>query len=167
MAVKLIRARRVAALAVTVSMFFTLLPTPAAHAATETEIRTKLYELVNQARKARGLRVLKVNSKTQYWARDHAGWMSRQGPPLIYDYHDSDRELNQEVMSGWQFRSENIGWVFPASAPGVAKLLHTSLMASQGHRENILRRRNTHMGFGVKIRDGNVWLTQRFVDNRW
>lgn len=152
-------------------MFFALLPAPAAHAATENEIRNKVYSLVNAKRQALGLRTLTTNRKTTRWAKDHSYWMANYNSLT----HDSQAELWAEVPRDAQFRSENIGYLQDATPLGLFTLtsrqaavsLFQKWMASPGHRANILRRRNTHMGLGIVIRGNKVWATQRFVDRRW
>ena len=126
-------------------------------------MRNRLYELVNNKRAALGLRRLRVNDKTQYWAKDHAGWMGNH-TSLLHDDYD---ELWREVPSGSQYRSENIAYMGPADLPGVIKTIHQALLASPGHRANMLAARATHMGFGVVKKDGRVWVVERFVDRRW
>jgi hypothetical protein len=61
-----------------------------------------------------------------------------------------------QQITGWQRVSENVG-----RGPSVASL-HQALMASEGHRRNILDERMTEVGVGVVIRDGRVWVTQNF-----
>jgi hypothetical protein len=41
-------------------------------------------------------------------------------------------------------------------------LLHAALMASSGHRANILDRNVSQVGVGVTVRNGTVWVTQVF-----
>jgi hypothetical protein len=59
-------------------------------------------------------------------------------------------------ITGWQRVSENVG-----RGPTVAAI-HKALMASDGHRRNILDDRVTQVGVGVVIQDGRVWVTQNF-----
>lgn len=163
MPVKYVGIRRLLTLAVVASLFMTVLPATPASAATEGEMRNRLYELVNNKRAALGLRKLRINDKTQYWAKDHARWMANNESLT----HDSSDEMWAEVPSRSQYRSENIAWMGPADLPGVIKSIHNALLASPGHRANLLASRTTHMGFGVVKKDGRVWVVQRFVDRRW
>jgi hypothetical protein len=59
-------------------------------------------------------------------------------------------------ITGWQRVSENVG-----RGPSVGAI-HKALMASDGHRRNILDDRVTEVGVGVVVRDGRVWVTQNF-----
>lgn len=163
MSVKFVAMRRVAILALVVSMFMTLLPAAPAHAAAEWQIRNRLYELVNNKRASLGLRKLQVNDKTAYWAKDHARWMANNNSMT----HDSDAELWREVPAGSQYRSENISWLLPVTDDGIAKLIHRAFLASPAHKANILASRNTHMGFGVVKKGDKYWVVQRFVDRKW
>jgi uncharacterized protein YkwD len=165
MSLQLNVARRLAAVVIIASLFVALVPA-AASALTANQIRDRLYAKIDRVRDNHDLRHLNRNAKTAYWARDHSAWMGRQsGLPITRLIHDRDTELWAEVPSDAQWRAENIA--FANTGPGVATIIHRTLMASPGHRANILARRATHMGIGVVKRDGFVWVTQRFVDRRW
>jgi uncharacterized protein YkwD len=146
-------------LAVTVAaLLLVLLPVAPAHADERTKeaaIRDRLEELINQARANHGLRRLKVNDRTQRNADDHAEDMARAGTI----FHDAALQI--EVLLGASSWGENVGY---SSADGAAKTLHSMFMHSPGHRENILRPRWTHMGLGVELRGGTVYVVQRFAD---
>lgn len=63
------------------------------------------------------------------------------------------------VPAGWRAIAENVGY------SSTVYRLHTALMASSGHRANILGARFDQIGIGI-VRDssGRVYETQVFVD---
>jgi uncharacterized protein YkwD len=153
--------RRVAVLALVLSLFVTLLPAPSAQALTANEIRNRIYRRINNARENHGLRRLKVNDTVQKWSQDHAGDMARAGDY----YHDSALtvELNKLTRIVWWY-GENVGMT--STGGNAPKRMHRAFMKSPGHRANILERSTTHMGLGVVKRDGMIYVVERFVDLR-
>lgn len=134
--------------------------TPAAPASaidrrTPAEIRNRVEYLINRQRVRHGLRRLRVSDKTQYWARDHARDMARRGAI----YHDSN--LGSEVPGGCGAIAENVG---RTTADDAARSTMSMFMNSTAHRDNILKRRMTHMGIGVAKADGYTYIVQRFID---
>ncbi len=147
-------------IAIVFSLAATLLPaTPAAGVDSRTprEIRNRIEYLINRQRVRHGLRKLRVNEKTQYYATRHARSMRNRG----YIYHDPN--LGREIPSGCYAWAENVA---STSADNAARAAMTMFMNSSSHRSNILSRRMTHMGIGVAKGGGKVWIVQRFVD-RW
>lgn len=168
MAVKAGFVRRLASVALLVSLFVGLVPATAS-AVTAAEIRNQLYEKVNTARRNHGLRTLRTNAKTAEFAKDHAGWLSRSSlckfnvaASLLC--HDDRLEVRSEIPSDWEWWGENLA--SSTTQPGIATKLHRMLMQSPGHRANILKSQATHMGFGVVKSNGRVYVVQRFVDRR-
>lgn len=164
MAVRTVVGRRFLALAVMAALFVGLAPAPAAHALTVTQIRTRLYKKVNATRENHGLRPLRVNTKTQRWAQDHARWLSRNCKldVTVLGCHDDLLEVRTEIPGDWRWWGENLAMA--SSRPRIAGVIHGLLMDSPPHCSNILRRQATHMGFGVVKYDGRVYVVQRFVD---
>lgn len=154
-------ARRMLALALMASLFVGLVPATAS-ALTERQIRNRLYEKVNTARENRGIDKLGRNDKTAYWARDHSKWLANNcTPETILSCHDNGAEIESELPSDWSLWGENLA--MHDAGKGVVSKLHAALMDSPLHKANILERDFSHMGFGVIKRDGEVWVTQRFV----
>jgi uncharacterized protein YkwD len=150
---------RVAVVALlSLTLVLTLVPATPAFAIdsrTAAEIRDRLERKINRTRERRDLRRLKVSDRMQDYAKDHAEDMARQGTI----FHDA--RLAVEVLLGASCWGENVGYT---SASDAADSLHTLFMHSAGHRENILRRRWTHMGIGVEKRNGRVYVVERFAD---
>jgi uncharacterized protein YkwD len=70
----------------------------------------------------------------------------------------------------WSIATENVAWSEPHRIwfPGdpverITRELHAALLASPGHRVNLLDPDVDHIGIGVYVdRDGAVWITQNF-----
>ncbi|MPZ71743.1 MAG: hypothetical protein GEU74_00700 [Nitriliruptorales bacterium] len=130
-------------------------PAAAADSRRAGEIRSHMEYLINRARARRGLRRLRVNSKTQYWARDHALRMKRRRAV----FHDPN--LRNEIPRGCQAWAENVA---RTTASNAARSAMTMFMNSSSHRSNILSRRMTHMGIGVAKGGNYTYIVQRFID---
>jgi uncharacterized protein YkwD len=136
----------------------TLVPAAPAHAIdsrTPHQIKERIEYLINRQRVRHGLPRLRVNAKTQYWAKDHAKRMASRGTI----YHDGN--IQGEVPSGCSAWAENV-----ARTPhdDAARNAMTLFMNSSSHRSNILNRRMSHMGIGVAKRGNYVYIVQRFID---
>lgn len=121
------------------------------------EIRHRLEYLINRQRIRRGLPRLRINAKTFYGARGHAGDMARKRRI----YHDPN--LRNEIPNGCYAWAENVGRTTSSDA---AKAAMTMFMNSTSHRSNILSKRMTHMGIGVAKRGNYTYVVQRFIDRR-
>jgi hypothetical protein len=130
----------------------TVRPAEAASSA-ERETERELSAMINVERAKRDLGALPQRSDLVRVARDHSARMARQGRL----HHNADFSTQ---ITGWVRLSENVG-VGPTAAT-----IHRALMASDGHRRNILDERVTEVGIGVVIRDGRVWVTQNFRQPR-
>lgn len=156
-AVRRVLLRRLA-VALVLALSITLLPATPAQAIDARmyyEIRDRIEYLINRERIKRGLRALRVNDTTQYYARRHAISMSRRGTI----YHDPN--LANEVPGGCTAIAENVAMT---PATDAARNAMTMFMNSSSHRSNILARRMTHMGIGVAKRGNYTYIVQRFID---
>lgn len=153
------RSVRPVIIAMVAALCLTLLPaTPAAAADTRSvgDIRDRVEYLVNRERARHGLRRLRVSSRVQYYATDHARLMARAGTI----FHDVTG-LQGETLRSATAWGENVGMT---TAPDAARHAHRLFMNSSGHRANILKPRWTHMGIGVAKRNGTTYIVQRFAD---
>jgi uncharacterized protein YkwD len=141
-------------LVLTIVMF---VPSPAAavDSRSEAKIRNKIEYLINRKRASHGMRRLRVNAKTQYYAKRHAKRMARHRAV----FHDSN--LRYEIPRGCEAWAENVA---RTSADNAARSAMTMFMNSSSHRANILSRRMTHMGIGVEKRGNYTYIVQRFID---
>lgn len=160
MKVGVVAAKRTLALALMVSLFVGLVPASAA-AMSQEDVRDKLYDKINDARRKHDLRPLHRKSTVQKWAQEHARDMARKETM----YHDPLLHLEINMLTQWVYwYGENVQ--FMSNRPAVAKKIHREFMISDDHRANILKPDYTHMGLGVVKRDGVFWVVERFVDLR-
>jgi uncharacterized protein YkwD len=140
---------RTAPIALLVLAVALLLPTARAEAATDAASEEQLECLVNTARGTEGRRALRVAPDLTEIARRHSARMAAASKL----HHNAD--LSDEVRD-WLVVSENVG-----RGPSIASI-HSALLASSGHRANIMDTRVTEMGIGVERRNGQYWVTQVF-----
>jgi uncharacterized protein YkwD len=108
------------------------------------------FDLINHERGARGVHHLvndaDLNATAQAWA-DHMVAVNRL-------YHSTLR-----IPPGATRVAENVGYA------GSVDSIHGRLMASTGHRNNILDARMTRVGIGATTGpDGRVWIVQLFAN---
>lgn len=107
------------------------------------------YQLVNAERDAAGVAPLVLDQalidKAQGWAETLAASGDLR--------HSS---LTQGVPDGWRTLAENVG---VASGPDEA---HALLMASSGHRANIVDGRSNRVGVGAAWAGGRLYVVQVF-----
>lgn len=120
---------------------------PAAQARTDATAEARFVDQVNADRVARGMPRLQVATDLRDVARRHSVRMADQGRL----HHNSS--LGSDVTS-WRRVTENVG-----RGPSTTAL-HDALMASTGHRANILDRNVSQIGVGVEVRGSTVWVTQ-------
>jgi len=145
------------------------------------------FERINQARQKQGLQALQYRAEMRPAARFHSldmgfnqffGHDSPQGRDHVFRLSALDRTL---LVTG---SAENVARFGPmrcrnsrdeiVSCDGVAGLnvpqdafvvedLHRKLMASEGHRRNILDPDMTHLAIGVAVRETGYYVTQIFA----
>lgn len=139
--------RLVTVAAAALAIVTVLLPAQAALAnpSEEDHFATRL----NQERTAAGLAPLAQVADLQAIARQHSQTMASQNKL----YHNPS--LSTQVTS-WSRLAENVGY------GGGAETVHLALMASPGHKANILDRGVSQMGIGVVWSGNRLWVTQVF-----
>lgn len=132
-----------------------LLNAPAASAAgtVNESMEREFATLVNNERSARGLPSLGVSLSIRDVARSWSGTMA--GGDRLYHNPNLATQIGA-IDPRWQSIGENVGVGYSVSS------LHTALMNSQGHRENILGNW-TYVTIGVVVNGGKIWLTQNFI----
>lgn len=151
------------------------------------QIEQQFERAINAAREEAGLRRLKVRSETRPAARFHSLDMGvneffSHASPAGLAHHDRIAAFDRRLLSDRS--AENVAVFGPAickdqndrdvsclSVPGfeipsrstVVEKLHQELMDSEGHRENILDPKMTHMVVGVARTDTGFHVTQLFV----
>jgi len=121
-----------------------LAATPASAATT---LELAFVTKINAERKLRGLNALPARSYLTTKAHQHSAAMARRGRL----YHS-----NLSNICCYRMVAENVG------VGGSVLSVHRALMASPGHRANILQRGWHGVGVGVVKRDGRLWVTQIF-----
>ncbi len=109
----------------------------------------QLYSMVNQARGANGKGRLALSDSLSRRAHNHSEQMADSGS-LFHSCLECGKRRSPSM-------AENIG------VGGSIGAVHDALMASSGHRENILDSRFDRVGIGVVRRGGRVWVTELFA----
>lgn len=117
-----------------------------------------MFSLVNQARQGAGLAPLSRSGGIDGVAR---GWANHMATNGVFDHNPS---YAGQMPGGWSAVAENVGYVGAgAAAGGVASTLHSALMRSPGHRDNIMNPAYTQIGIGVYHHPQHgYYLTQNF-----
>jgi uncharacterized protein YkwD len=121
---------------------------PPASAATSVQ---QVVKAINAARKAHGLPALKLKADLNRYAGKHTRAMAARHRL----YHSS-----MKVPGRHRGAAENVAY------GGSVAQIQSMLMASPGHRANILNRAYNHVGIGVRYSGGVLWVTQVFRDPR-
>ncbi len=122
-----------------------------------------MVERVNEVRAEEGLAALRHADDIAEVAEDWSQVMAR----------DRDMRHNPEYAEQiccWEAATENVAWSEPHRLwrPGdpvlrITDELHEALLASPGHRANLLDANVDEVGIGIHVDDdGNVWITQNF-----
>ena len=171
-----------------VAMGHTCLSAPPDSFRFDEQIEQQFERAINAAREEAGLPRLKVRSGTRPAARFHSldmgvnGFFSHASPAGLAHY-DRIAAFDRQLLSDRS--AENVAVFGPAICkdqddrdvscllvPGfelpsrstVVEKLHQELMQSEGHRENILDPKMTHMVVGVARTDTGFHVTQLFIN---
>lgn len=128
-----------------------LLGAPRADAQDAGSAESEFLRLVNQERASRGLRTLASKPDLVAVARNQATRMAQRGEP----FHNPS--LGSEV-DNWRKVGENVGAGYEVGS------LHRSFMESATHRQNILDAEFDHVGIGVVVSGGKLFVSQVFRD---
>ncbi len=127
----------------------------------------RVFDLVNEERRERGLPALAYRPELVAAARFHSldmavnDFFDHSGPDAR-THADRIAALDRRLFS--QASRENLAAVQgPFDLDGAPEILHAILMESPGHRENILASNIDYAGFGVVLREEGAWITQVFV----
>lgn len=110
----------------------------------------QFIDLINNERTSRGLNPLSVDPDLTAGARMQATAIRDAGRL----FHNPDLG---SVTSGWSWIGENVGYGYDVAN------LHQAFMNSSGHRSNILKSSATHIGLGVVVDGGTVWVAEVFM----
>ena len=137
---------------------------PAAVAVLASSEEQRVFDLVNEERRARGERPLMWDGELCRLARLHAQDMARHG--FVGHTGRDGRDMGDRAAAmgirGWRALGENVAYNQGFDDP--AAFAVERWMLSNKHRENILNAGFTHSGLGVaKGPDGRVYFTQVFI----
>jgi uncharacterized protein YkwD len=144
-------------------------PILTARAQTEAELeawRKRILELVNAARSEQKLPALALEPTLSEAAQAHALDMLKRG----YFEHETPEgegiaDRYGKAGKKWAWTGENI-FQCSGCTPVTDEILleiHQDWMASDGHRENILDREFTALGFGLAIDGEELYAVQAFA----
>ena len=102
------------------------------------QLEDKLFTLVNRERGERGLAELQLDSRLRAMARAHSLKMIQE-KKLAHDFPDYERLAERAVRAGLYF--SELGENVASGDTFVMRFYHEQLMASPGHRENLLNGR--------------------------
>lgn len=111
-----------------------------------------VYTMLNQYRVSQGkpalVRIPAIDTIAQNWTTQMVRTNKLAHNP----------SYSRQYPAGWRLAGENVGY------GGSALVVHNALVASPGHRANMLDSRFNAVGIGfVNGPDGRVWVTQNFV----
>jgi len=115
----------------------------------------KFAKLTNEARSADGLVRLKLDPELSRVARKHTSDMVATG-----QLFHTPPEVLGALVTRWRKLGENVGTGDTVAA------LQAAFMASQTHRDNILKPGYRFIGVGTKRADGKLWVTVIFESRR-
>ncbi|MEM9669628.1 MAG: CAP domain-containing protein [Pseudomonadota bacterium] len=130
-------------------------------------VEEEVFDRVNAARRDAGLEPLELREGLLPAARLHSFDM---GQDWFFDHKGPDGRSVSDRVAALDRRlmhsevRENIAQIkgdFDWSETG--EILHNILFNSDGHRENMLAPRLTHMAMGIVRTEDGAWITQVFV----
>lgn len=143
-----------------------------ARTAYEHSIQNSVLSLINQQRRAHGLKALKMNKRLKVSARRHNAAMSRANT-MSHTVRGEARLSRRISRAGynWGRVAENIAWNSQVSRGGVLvlqKLMYNERAPYDGHRRNILNRSYREVGVDVYVDRAHhkIWLTTDFGRKR-
>jgi uncharacterized protein YkwD len=132
------------------------------------QVENLVFDMTNQARRAKGLPPLSKDDELTNVARAYSDDMlvrrffDHTTPDgVTFDERISDRYPHWIYLVGeniWSASGYN-----PGNAQKLAKEIVDDWMSSPGHRENLLDPAFTHLGVGVSARHHTIRATQEFV----
>lgn len=120
----------------------------------------KLFDLINEERQKRDLRLLSFSPALSQLALDHSKDMASRGR-ISHASTDGRSYQDRIVNEGYYFIAlgENVAF----STGYMPELIHKKLMDSPGHRENILGPSFDQVGIGVVLKKNKgYYITQDF-----
>ncbi|MCX5893488.1 MAG: CAP domain-containing protein [Deltaproteobacteria bacterium] len=135
------------------------------------KVENLVFDLTNQARRAKGLAPLSKDDELRQVARAYSADMLVR---RFFDHTTPDGvEFDARITDQYHHRvflvGENI-WFSSGRTLGnpqrLAKEIVADWLSSPGHRENLLSPEFTHLGVGISARHQTIRATQEFVGRR-
>jgi len=115
--------------------------------------RRYMLALTNSDRERYERRELAFADRLATYAKAHSQAMANDG----YIYHSTGDQLRRALDGyDWELGGENVG------VGGSLESLEDAFMASDLHRQNILRRVYEHAAVGIARADDRIWITVIF-----
>ena len=115
--------------------------------------RRHMLALTNSDRERYERRELAFADHLARYAKAHSQAMANDG----YIYHSTGDQLRRALDGyDWELGGENVG------VGGSLESLEDAFMASELHRQNILRRVYDHAAVGITRADDRIWVTVIF-----
>ena len=115
--------------------------------------RLHMLALTNSDRANHDRRHLAFADRLARYAKAHSQAMADDG----YIYHSTGDQLRRALDGyDWELGGENVG------VGGSLESLEEAFMASELHRQNILRRVYDHAAVGIVRADDQIWITVIF-----
>jgi hypothetical protein len=125
------------------------------------QLEDKLFFLVNHERSSRGLPALSPDALLRAMARAHCQKMIQERQ-LAHDFPGYSTLADRAARSGLYFSS--VGENVASGDTFVMRFFHEQLMASPGHRENLLSDHFRQMGIGIGKNGNMYYVTQEFAN---
>lgn len=127
-----------------------------------------VFDLTNQARRARGLAPLSQDPELRQLARNFSTDMLRRR--FFSHFTPEGVSFEQRLSRSYPHRVSAMGeniWsgsgYNPAAGPWLAQKIVADWLRSPGHRANLLSPDFTHLGVGISARGSVILVTQEFV----
>jgi uncharacterized protein YkwD len=131
------------------------------------EIEKLVFERVNKERKEKGLHKLNYSQELERLARLHSANMMEHNFFSHVDHNKMNVDERRKSYLPNLFLGalgENIASLTGKDEKEVAKKLVSQWMGSEGHRENILNKKYSHIGVGITQKGNRFYATQVFGD---
>ena len=132
------------------------------------QVEDLVFEMTNQARRAKGVAPLIKDAELRNVARAYSNDMlvRRFFEHTTPDGVDFAERIVQQYSHRVKFVGENIWYAsgyYPGNLHSMAKEIVDDWLTSPGHRDNLLDPQFTHLGVGVSARQHTIRATQEFV----
>lgn len=124
------------------------------------QLEDKLFVLVNRERSGRGLAELRPDPGLRAVARAHSLKMIQE-KSLAHDFPGYEELAGRAARAGLYF--SGLGENVARGDTFVMRFYHEQLLASPGHRENVLNAGFRQLGIGIGLSGGVYYVTQEFA----